>query len=252
MFVTFYILAMITFVISVFGFLIIKQQKPSGSLSYHASHSSFKSESKAQYQEVHVHSKASKVKKGIIKRMLTHLLIGMASFGTFLSLTGIIISFSKKPKNICTNSNELQRIVNQRINYYLPDYMQTEESYYVAAALTNTQCYNLLSGDDDSTKMKMNRNGDSFQVSVSLNDPTKSNFIIVSLSRQDKAIEHNISASWKWKIVPLKEGNNDIILKVRVKNQCSCDSIQKDICFIKTINVQPSLFTKAKQLISLR
>ena len=241
MYISFYILAMLSIVISVFGFVkacrLNKKQLPVGNLSFRSSDSwTVHCEDRGK-----VRKDTTNTFKLVIRRILTkHMLIGLALFGFLLSLMALTRSFIREHTLENFNENELQQLVNRKIGYRIQDMMKIEDDYSITSTITKSQCENIMFSDDDSTGINKRFKDASFQVGVSLVDPMKDNFQIHSFSQPNQIIDKNKDHTWKWKVIPAKPGKNDIILRVTIKLLNDSKMIQKDICFIKTITVKIS------------
>lgn len=244
MYISFYILAMIAFAVSLFGLLknfgLNKKHMPLGRLPYHAENPYLVQE---QSYGQPVSNKTGRLKNAVLKpdavRIIRNILIGLAFFGLLLSLAGIARTFLYVPPDAPFGDNELQQLVNSKVTYSVHDDMRVEDEYHATAVITKNQCERILFNKDDSSKTAKCNNSFSCKVSVSLVDPLKKCFVIHPLNQQDQIVDNNDPYTWRWKVKPVKSGKNDIVLRVTIKSLNDSAKDRKDICFFKTITVTP-------------
>ncbi len=142
------------------------------------------------------------------------------------------------------------KLVAGKIAYSIPDTMELGENY--KATVSIAQSLNdsiLLKSLDSNIVFKIEHIYASDVVKAHLVDPTNERFSIVPLSTEEQVLSDRTNSIWNWNIRALKDGENEISIRVTIKYKGELQSGYKDIpIFTKSIFVKSSAAYVAKNV----
>lgn len=142
-------------------------------------------------------------------------------------------------------------LVKGKIAYDIPDTMEISKSYKAIATISKSQNDSILFQNIDSTGFEIESIKVSSRVKMFLIDPTgNQNFQITSLNTDEQLVDDSTNTIWKWNIIPLRSGENELFLRTTVKILDDLGENYKDISvFEKHIIVNASIVVVTKQFI---
>jgi hypothetical protein len=141
---------------------------------------------------------------------------------------------------ISTEETALDKLVTGKMAYSIPDEMKVEKQYKATLTVTEAISDSILFMNLDSTGYIKNEIKVSSKVSAYLIDPTKGkNFTITTYNSVEQFVGIKSNTTWTWNIIPVKKGNNELILRVTVKVLSDMGEVPKDVpVFEKSIKVK--------------
>ena len=179
----------------------------------------------------------------IITFAISFLLLSVSAF--FYLSKMVFMSPSGNRKDI------VDRLVQGRIAYHIPDTMDVGNTYKAVATVSKSESDKILFQNIDRSGFKAEVIKISSRVKMVLIDPTEDkNFKITPLNTEEQLVYNSTNSIWKWNIIPVRSGENELILRTTVKVLDELGENLKDIpVFEKKITVNASMSFITKQFI---
>lgn len=139
-------------------------------------------------------------------------------------------------------SNNLDRLVRGKIAHDIPEQMKVGDDYRAIASVTKAMNDSILFAGLESEKMETEEIWVSSRVKIVLFDPTgRNNFEITALNTEEQTVNEYANTIWEWNVIPIKSGNNPLVMRATVKVLDEFGENYRDIpVFEKRVNVKAS------------
>jgi hypothetical protein len=147
---------------------------------------------------------------------------------------------------------QLDKLVKGKMAFDIPDTMEVKQNYKATVSITKAMNDSILFQGINRIHFREEEIKISSRVKVLLIDPTgNQNFRITPINTEEQLVDDSTNTIWKWNIIPIKGGDNDLVLRATVKILDNLGENYKDISvFEKTIKVNTSVVETTKQFIS--
>lgn len=144
---------------------------------------------------------------------------------------------------------ELDQLVRGKIAYDIPGHMKIDSTYKVLVTITKAESDRILFSGLDSSHFTKDSIKISSRVKMILIDPSgDDDFKIIPLSSEEQLVDDSSNTVWNWSIIPLRAGENNIVIRASAKVLDRLGENYRDIqVFEKSISIQSSPFRNVKQ-----
>lgn len=133
-------------------------------------------------------------------------------------------------------------LVKGKIAYDIPDQMKVGSDYRAVASVTKAMNDSILFGGLKNMQMETEVIWVSSRVKIVLFDPTgRNNFEITALNTEEQTVNEYANTIWEWNVIPIKSGNNPLVMRATVKVLDEFGENYRDIpVFEKRVKVKAS------------
>lgn len=173
----------------------------------------------------------------------------LISLSGFLFLIYTSVFFWQKSLSPIPQKDDVNRLVMGKLAYDIQDTMKVGNLSRATVSITKALNDSILFSSLNSTHFTTKEVKVSSKVKVVLLDPSdKQNFSINPLNTEEQFVDDTTNTIWLWNIVPLRSGENDLLLRATVNVITDLGETPRDIpIFEKKVTVQASPFKATNQ-----
>jgi len=169
-----------------------------------------------------------------------------------LFVSASVFLFNSCASSMSPDEDNVDGLVRGLIAYNIPDTMEIERNYKATVSITKALNDSILFEDLNRKEFLHEEIRISSRVKVILIDPTGfKNFEITTLNTEEQLVDDSSNTVWNWNIIPIRGGENELIVRASVKILNNLGENYKDITvFEKTIKVKTSALVSIKHFFS--